>query len=323
MGPLFEAILSGRNLCPILEAGYSPNVYSQVEGVGWTPLHLAVYRGLPEVAEILLEAGANPNSPTLPVDSSGPFHGWIGLTPLDIAISLDEDRLVSLLIQHGGRPTLPHRFPPKLRYELDQARAVDVAESLVVEPVLLPLAEKAQRAGDWDEADRLFRRIMICEGEGERTRHLRIRGLLVRGKVDEAMEEASLIFVGYRQQGNYSQALQVVRAMRRVDPTSCRPYELEIEYLSSLGFHGEAEACQKQLLQLHLEQGREAEIPASRARFEILRRRPENRGMSRPPTAWMAPGPSAPGLSSNLPALLEEEDPIKPPGWKLWWDSSA
>ena len=320
MGPLFEAIQTGRDLRGLLQAGHSPNVYEDFEGISWTPLHLATYRCLTQMAEFLLEARASPNCQTLAARRPGSFQHLVGLTPLDLAISLDNQAMVGLLVRYGARPAQVHRLTPSLRHELDKARAVGAAESLVVEPILLPLVEKAQQQGHWDEADRLLRSIMAHEGEGELTFHRRIRGLLARGKVDEAMEEASLVFVTYRSRGDYQSALQVLRSMRLIDASAARPYELEIEYLSSLGWMAAAEACQQQLLDLHQRQERPHEVAASRARFEILRRRPENRSLSRPPAAWTAPGPADSGNSSNLPALLEEEPEKRPPWWKLWWE---
>ncbi|MBT9587405.1 ankyrin repeat domain-containing protein [bacterium] len=320
MGPLFEAIQTGRDLRELLHAGHSPNVYEDFEGISWTPLHLATYRCLAQMAEYLLDAWASPNCQTLAARGPGPYQHLVGLTPLDLAISLDDEALVGLLVRRGARPAQVHRFTPQLRHELAKARAVAAAEGLVVEPILLPLVETAQQLGDWDEADRLLQSIMAHEGEGERTLHRRIRGLLARGKVDEAMEEASLVFVTYRSQGDYQSALQVLRDMRLIKASSARPYELEIEYLSSLGWMAAAEACQQQLLELHRQQGRRHEVDASRARFEILRRRPENRSLSRPPLAWTAPEPAENGNSGNLPALLEEEPETRQPWWKLWWD---
>lgn len=321
MGPLFEAISSGRDLRPLLAAGHSPNVYADFEGVSWTPLHLATYRCLTAVADHLLKAHANPNSPGLPAARPGAFGLLVGLAPLDLAISLGHEEMMTLLVACGGRPTRPHPPIPRLRQELAKARAVGAAESLVIEPLFLPLVEKAQQVGDWDEADRLLQCILTHEGEGEASLHRRIRGLLARGKVDEAMEEASLVFVAYRRQGDYLSALQVARSMRQIDPTSGRPYELELEFLCALGWWKEAEKCLGHLQEVHRQHGRGQELLATRARFEILRRRPENRDQSRPPLAWtIRPKDGAPpGNAGNLPALLDEEEE-RPPWWKLWWE---
>lgn len=319
MGPLFEAIQTGRDLRPLLRAGHSPNVYADFEGVSWTPLHLATYRCLTAVAENLLEALANPNSPSLAASRPGAYDRLVGLAPLDLAISLGDEELMALLVSRGGRPTRPHRPIPRLRHELAKARTVGLAESLVIEPLFLPLVEKAQQAGEWEEADRLLQCILAHEGEGEASLHRRIRGLLARGKVDQAMEEASLVFLTYRREGDYLAALQVARSMRQIDPTSGRPYELELEFLCALGWWQEAESCLACLQDVHLRHGRGQEIPATRARFEILRRRPENRDQSRPPRAWTAAGTAAPGNAGNLPALLDEEEE-RPPWWKLWWE---
>jgi hypothetical protein len=319
MGPLFEAIQTGRDPGTLLQDGHSPNVYEDFEGVVWTPLHLAAYRCLVQVAQLLLDAGASPNCQTLPSRQAGPYQPLVGLTPLDLALSLDDEAMVALLVRRGARPARAHPLNPGLRHELNKARAVGAAESLVVESIFLPLVEEAQQEGHWDEADRLLQRILAHEGEGERTLHRRIRGLLARGKGDEAMEEASLVFLAHRRQGDYHSALQVLRSMRRIDAGSARPYELEVEFLTGLGWVEAAAICQQQLLDLHRSLGRPREIAASQARYEILRRRPENRQPSRPPRAWTAADAYEPG-QGNLPALLEDQPENRPPWWKLWWD---
>lgn len=325
MESLIDAILEGGDVRPLLEQGESPNVYGEVSGAAVTPLLLAVFRGLTQVAQALLEAGANPNSEVLPSASVGPYSALVGMTPTDLAATLEADDLVKLLVRQGGRPgrrTL-HRGRQTLRRELERARSVDAAHSLVAEAVLLPLVEKAQGNGKWDEADRLLAHIMRHEAEGERSLHLRIRGLLARGLTAPALEEASLVFVRYRAAGRVGEALQVARCMRLIDPASSRPYELELEFLTSLGWMTEARSCLEELVDLHRRAGNQAEIRACTARFALLSRRPLHRAASRLPRAWTVPEALPTSNSGNLPAVLEENAPTPSRWWekvrRLWW----
>ena len=73
---------------------------------------------------------------------------------------------------------------------------VEAATGIVVAPVLKPLIEQAQKRGDWDEADRLIRKITDYDGEDEACYHLRIRGLIARNLTDEALERAAVLGVG-------------------------------------------------------------------------------------------------------------------------------
>lgn len=316
---LFQAIEGNADVRPLLERGDSPNFYSDFGNNKMTPLHLAVYRCLTEVTQLLLDAGAHPNCEVLS-RSHSPLKG---MTPVDLAAALEAEDLVELLVRHGGRPS-PKRPPPAnstLLHELDKARAVGLAESLVVAPVLRPLVEAAQKEDQWDEADRLLRRILRQEGEDEACLHLRIRGLLARGYTEQALEEASLIFVKYRNQGQYRKAIHLARCMRLIDASSSRPYELEMEYLVDLGWVEKARECLESLLSLHRRTENVAEISASKARFALLSRRPASRRMARPPQTWQVSEPMSTGNASNLPALLEEDD--DPPEWlDLWWGKS-
>ena len=329
VGPLFEAILGEGDVAVLLQNGHSPNIYADFPGVSWTPLHLAVYRRLEGVVQALLAALANPNAQALPSTQDGPLRSLVGLTSVDLAVTLDQEALVALLVRNGGRSshlTSPplNRARETLRHELAKARCVGSAESLVVEPLFLPQVQRAQHNQDWEEADRLLMRILTHEGEGEQTFHLRIRGLLARRKLKEALDEASLIFLNYRRQGRYLEALRVARGMRLIDPRSCRPYDLEMEFLSELGWLDQAHRCLHQLVELHIRTGRTQDIPACRARFEILRRRPGSRASARHPGAWTVPEALSQGSSANLPALPEED----PPSWwtrlrQLWWGSEG
>ncbi len=292
---LFQAIEGDADIRPLLERGDSPNFYGDFGANKMTPLHLAVYRCLTEVARLLLEAGAHPNCEVIHAGRSrkrgrpDSFNSPLsGMTPVDLAAALEAEDLVELLVRYGGRPG--RLRPPSnngiLRHELDKARAVDIAESLVVAPVLRPLVEEAQQENDWDEADRLLRRILRQEGEDEACLHLKIRGLLARGRTEQALNEASLVFLRYRNEGRYRQALRLVRCMRLIDAQSARPYELEMEFLVDLGWLEPARECLEGLLALHRRTENVSEMWASKARFALLCRRPSSRRTGRRPQAW-------------------------------------
>jgi len=316
MNPLYEAILKRQDPRPWLTSGHSPNIYTDHQGVCWTPLHLAAYQGVPAVIEALLEAQAYPNSLGLAAEQPGPFQGMVGMTPLDVALHLGDQASMSLLVRYGGRLARGQAAETPLQAVLERAHCVQAAEQMVVEPLLLPLVEAAQAGGCWHEADRLLLRIMRHEGESEKSMHRRIRGQLARGLLDEAMEEASLIFLAYRRRGQYRLALQVTKAMRKIDPASARPYELELEYLCALGWPEEARGCLDELVNLHRSQERYQEATAARVRFDILMRRPENRPSARLPQAWTARHSDLPVVPGNLPALVEEDEDHP---WNQWW----
>lgn len=310
---LFLAIEQERDLASLLAQGHNPNVIGEFADCQMTPLHLATLHSRVESARALLEAGAHPNSTVL----SGQ---WVGMTALDLAMEFQLGEMVELLAGFGGEPghTTPNSDNPAFLFHLGRARAVGTALSLVIAPALRPLIEQAQRSEAWDEADRLLRRIQRHEGEDERTLHLRIRGLIARGEQAEALAEASLVFLHYRRQGRYREALQVTRSMRRIDPRSPRPLELEMEFLVDLGWLEQAEATLRALIELHRRREDVAEITACKARFAVLSSRPRVRRLSRPPEAWQVPDALPEGSSSNLPALLDEEEP---PEWlEVWWD---
>lgn len=195
-----------------------------------------------------------------------------------------------------------------------QARVVDRAESLVSERHLLPFVEQAQRQSRWDESEQLLFSVLRHSTRLDRTHHARIRLLLSRGLHDSALEEAALVFSLYRRQGLILRALQVCRAMRRIDPRSARPYNLELEYLLDLGCQQQARDCQKQLLSMLEASGQHQEVGSSQARFQLLLRRPLQRRLPRLPQSWEASPPLAEGDHHNLPALRDEENPET-----LWW----
>lgn len=199
-------------------------------------------------------------------------------------------------------------------------RAIESATGLVVGPVLRPYIEKAQDHGDWDDADRLMHRILRYEGEDEPCRHLRIRGLIARGKTDDALQEASLVFLLCRRTGRYREALHVARTMRRIDPNSVRPYELEMEFLVEIGWAEQARGALQKIIEIHRRAEDLPEIMAAKARYSLLCKRPQTLLSSRLPRAWQAPEEMPSGNPSNLPAVIEEDAPE----WlDVWWDSNT
>lgn len=308
---LFHAIEQKLDLKPVLANGNNPNIIGEFADCQMTPLHLAILHGQVQAAEALLEAGAHPNSTVL--DGQ-----WKGMTALDLAVAFQLPQMVELLVDFGAEPSQTTPNNPAVHLHLGRARAVGTAVSLVIAPVLRPLIEQAQKSQDWDEADRLLRRVQRHEGEDERTLHLRIRGLIARDKKEEALAEASLIFLHYRRLGRYREALQITRSMRRIDPTSARPLELEMEFLVDLGWLEQAQATLCALIELHRWREDVHEIVACKARFAVLSSRPRVRRQARPPQAWQVPDALPEGSSSNLPALLDEDES---PGWlDVWWD---
>lgn len=309
---LFQAIENESDLGPILGRN-CVNVVGCFAGCDMTPLHFATLHSKVEAVKMLLQAGANPNSTVL----SGQ---WEGMTCLDLAVKFRCMKIIEMLASRGAEPgiTTPNSEDSGFLFYLGRARAVGTALSLVIGAALCPLIEQAQKSQKWDEADRLLRHIQRHEGEDERCLHLRIRGLIARGEKEKALQEASLVFLRFRRRGCYREALQVTRSMRRINPTSPRPLELEMEFLVELGWLEQARHILGALIQIHRRNEDLAEITACKARFAVLSSRPLIRRRSRPPEAWQAPEPLSGGSSSNLPALLEEESPE----WlNLWWDS--
>ena len=199
----------------------------------------------------------------------------------------------------------------------NQARVVDRAESLVSERHLLPFVEQAQRQNRWDESEQLLFTVLRHTTRIDRTHHARLRLLLARGHTEAALEEAALVFALYREQGRFIQALQVGRAMRRIDPHSARPYNLEMEYLLDMGCQQQAEECQQQLLQMLKTSGQSHEVQSSNVRFQLLLRRPQQRQRPRLPRSWNVSPPLPGGTGSNLPALLDHEME------QLWWNDEG
>lgn len=74
----------------VLEAGVDPNAFAQD---GSTALLLATRRDLPDIARLLLEAGADPK---LGAEKKSDIH------PIEVAINYGHPRMVELLAAHGG-----------------------------------------------------------------------------------------------------------------------------------------------------------------------------------------------------------------------------
>jgi len=72
-----------------------PDIDMYHNHVTWTPLHVAIYRGTPPIARMLLERGANPNAP----DNSG-------ATPLHLASCRGAVTEVELLLEYGANVNL-------------------------------------------------------------------------------------------------------------------------------------------------------------------------------------------------------------------------
>ncbi|MGW1787732.1 ankyrin repeat domain-containing protein [Streptomyces tubercidicus] len=94
---LFEAILTGDvpSTKALLRRGASPE---RRNGDGTTPLYLASVQGEAEIARLLMEAGASPDT-----ESSGP--GSEG-TPLCAAACWGHTETVRQLLEHGADPNL-------------------------------------------------------------------------------------------------------------------------------------------------------------------------------------------------------------------------
>jgi len=74
----------------LLERGANPNAKGHA---GYTPLHLAAFKGHVEIVKLLLERGANPNAE----DNNGE-------TPLHLAAQEGRVEIVKLLLERGADP---------------------------------------------------------------------------------------------------------------------------------------------------------------------------------------------------------------------------
>jgi uncharacterized protein len=88
VNPLQSALANGHQgiAMKLIDAGAPINGPE----AGWTPLHYAAYNGLPEIARILLERGADPNA-----------HTSDGKTPLDMAREKGNKEVAEMLHEVG------------------------------------------------------------------------------------------------------------------------------------------------------------------------------------------------------------------------------
>ncbi|GMU52802.1 MAG: hypothetical protein AMXMBFR33_19480 [Candidatus Xenobia bacterium] len=289
----------------------APNVYY---AEGYTPLHLATLSDRLEEVQVLLAQGAHPNAEVL-------APGAIGFTALDLAVSRRLTRLIPVLVRAGARPGARawiYRENPANRElvahldeELRRNRAVEVAEQLAQTPWRIQEARRLLEEGQHEEAQVTLEPLRGWGPETDDSLHLRIRSLVATSQPAQAMEEASVVFAFYRDQGLYRQALLVSREMRKIDPQSARPYELELRFLLDLGCPEEARRCQEELLELHRRRGDRSEERGCERRFQLLQRAaslspPEPRprpSLGSGPAVWEGPSwfeSDSPGL--NLPA---------------------
>lgn len=112
-GALLVAIDSGHPEMAkfLIEKGAAVNQ----NGAGRTPLHSAVQRQMPDVVELLLSKGADPNArlgKLLPLMSRYIFQqagidtSIIGATPFWLAAYYSDVRLMKLLLEHGADPKI-------------------------------------------------------------------------------------------------------------------------------------------------------------------------------------------------------------------------
>uniref|UniRef100_A0A8C5EKT0 Ankyrin-1 n=1 Tax=Gouania willdenowi TaxID=441366 RepID=A0A8C5EKT0_GOUWI len=87
---------------------------------GFTPLHVASKYGKVDVAELLLERGANPNA-----------AGKNGLTPLHVAVHHNNLDVVNLLVSKGGSPHSAARNGYTALHIASKQNQVEVANSLL------------------------------------------------------------------------------------------------------------------------------------------------------------------------------------------------
>ena len=106
---LNSATISGDRaaVAKLLEAGVHPD-YSDASHNGAYPLHRCGWRGFPEIAEMLLKAGANVNC-----------KNANGATPLHNCAITNQPAVAKVLLDNGADPTIKMR---------DGKTALDIAK---------------------------------------------------------------------------------------------------------------------------------------------------------------------------------------------------
>lgn len=89
--PLMEMVDLGSAIAMEELISWGANVDAPAKSRGMTPLHLAVHKGMPKKAAVLLAAGANPN-----------LHGVDGDTPLILAAKGRSPEMISMLLAAGA-----------------------------------------------------------------------------------------------------------------------------------------------------------------------------------------------------------------------------
>lgn len=99
MSEIHEAAKGGRVIRIRELLSKDPSLVHVVDQRGWTPLHRAAWWGHRDVAEVLVEHGANPNA-----------RSDKGVTPLHIAAYKGRKSVVEYLLDHGADPSVRDNF---------------------------------------------------------------------------------------------------------------------------------------------------------------------------------------------------------------------
>jgi ankyrin repeat protein len=97
--PLHEQVLQADLAGVIALIGQDGVHLNELDSLGHAPLHWAVFGGYYDIVQVLLEAGADPN--TLSAD---------GVTPKWNAVDFGLDAIVDLLTLYGGKVQTDERF---------------------------------------------------------------------------------------------------------------------------------------------------------------------------------------------------------------------
>ncbi|EHB00408.1 Ankyrin-1 [Heterocephalus glaber] len=147
--PLHLAVLRGH--APLLLVAWGAAVDAQ-DSLGLTPLHRAARAGRAEIAGHLLDSGAQVNA-----------AGWLHKTPLHLATEHNQRATVELLLSRGASPTLRTQWGevaqtaaagghlPAVQLLVAWGAAVDAQDSLGLTPL-----HRAARAGRAEIAGHLL-----------------------------------------------------------------------------------------------------------------------------------------------------------------------